>query len=225
MGKIISFDSLWKTSQGLLLIALSFASTQSQASTESVSPSVSEVDYGELYVEQTKPRVIHPWQVAINYGYGFSNPFLGIHGAEIQAQRQFFEFFRVGVAGAYYGTTTKDLASQLESHLSAQGIQTIAWAPQYSFHAQFGFIPLAGMLNWLSLRPIDFDLPLVLGVGAIRYVQASSLVPSIRIALMPQAFFTEHFGVQVGLQNQIEYFGGSEWQSRFEALVGLVGRF
>lgn len=185
---------------------------------------ISEFEYGELFVTQSKPEVAHPWQVGASYAYGFTNPYLGIHGFGLSFAYQWNRYIQTGVASSFFATQETPLASRLTSELAAQDIETKIARPFYSAYVTFAVIPLSGVVNLFSLRSVGLEMPVQLGLGASRYVDAAHLYPSFRIGITPQAFFTEHAGVQLGLHTQLEHFGGGEWQNRWDAQIGFVGR-
>lgn len=186
--------------------------------------SAADIDYGDLYVVQKREIPKQAWQAVLGYSYGFSNPYIGIHGANLQLTRRVWDFIHVGVYGAFYGANDKDLASRLSATLGAQSIETQIYRPFYTAQATIVLVPLTGMLNWISTSAVDFDLPVILGVGASRYRETTAIIPTFRFGIAPQAMLNPHFGFQLGLQTQFEHFGGGDWQSRFEAFVGVVGR-
>lgn len=211
----------------ILFLALTARAAYS-ASTEIVptplAPGLSEVEYGDLYVIQKKEIPKQNWQLVAGYAYGFSNPYLNIHGAQLQLTRRVWDFIHLGIHSAFFGTTEKDLASKLSTQLGAQGINTLVYRPFYSAQGTLVLVPISGMVNLLSLTAVEFDLPIVIGVGATRYREKDSLVPTYRVGIAPQAMFSPYFGVQLGVQTSFEHFGGGEWQNRFETFLGLVGR-
>lgn len=185
---------------------------------------ISEADYGELYVSQAKSQVTHPWQLGAGYSFGFTNPYLGIHGLHAQVAYQWGRFLQTGIEATVFATQETGLASRLQAELAAQDIETKIARPFYTAHMTIAVIPLSGVINLFSVRAVTLELPIQLGIGASRYVGASQLYPSFRMGLTPQAFFTEQLGVQLGLHTQLEHFGGGDWQNRWDAQIGFVGR-
>lgn len=217
----ISRPILWFQS----LIALSLLTALSPAPATPVPvEAASEIDYGDLYVVQKREIPKQAWQAVLGYSYGFSNPYLGIHGGTLQLTRRVWDFIHLGVYGAYYGATEKDLAARLTTTLGAQGIETQVFRPFYTAQAAIVLVPLSGMLNWISTSAVEFDMPVVLGAGVSRYRETEALIPTFRFGITPQAMLNPHFGFQLGLHTLFEHFGGGDWQSRFEATVGVVGR-
>lgn len=83
---------------------------------------ISELEYGELFVSQAKSETPHPWQLGAGYSYGFSNPYLGIHGFHGQLAYQWGRFVQTGVSATFFASQETSLATRLQSELAVQDI-------------------------------------------------------------------------------------------------------
>lgn len=184
-----------------------------------------DIDYGELYVVQKRDEVDARWQGGMAYTYGFSNPYLSIHGAQLSLVRRIGQYVGLGVSPTVFVSSQKDVAMQLSQQLGAQNIQTEVFRPTYSAHAVAQLVPLSGMLNWFSASAVDFDFVFTLGGGLARYRQESKAIPSLRLAATPQFQFSSTLGMSAGVQTSLEKFSSGDWQNRIETLIGVVGRF
>lgn len=202
---------------GLFLPAALFAQATSSASAD--------VDYGEMYVVQKREPVISPWHAGVGYGYGFSNPYFSVHGAQLQLARSVGEFATIGIEPSYFMTSDKGLASSLEQQLAVQNIRTETFKPKYSVALMTGLVPLSGMLNWFSTKPLNFDLNVGLGFAYSKYAAVSSWLPGVRLKVSPQVMLTSAFGVSAGIESSFDRFQDGDWQNRVDVVSGVFTRF
>jgi hypothetical protein len=207
------------------VLSLSLALTSAVFAKETAPVLEQDVDYGEMYVLQKRESAEKLWQLGALYSYGFSNPYVAIEGGQLDLSRKLNDFLNVGVSPAFYATAPKKVAGDLTSKLSAQGISTDVYQPEYSNHFFLGVTPLSGMLNWFSARAVDFDLRVTLGAGFAKYKRDSNVLPSLRIGVSPEVMVSKTIGVTAGVQTSFERFPGADWQNRIDAVAGAMGRF
>ncbi len=184
-----------------------------------------DVDYGELYVVETRTETPSQWAADLSYAYGFSNPYLHVHGLDLGIQRKITPFFGAGLQGEFFYTTTKRLATFMEANLASENAETKIYRPQTSIFAMGSLIPLSGMLNWFGGKPVDFDLRISLGPGVSKFSDIGSLVPSFRGSINPEVMLTERFGMMVGFDGIYDLLPGNFLQSRMSASAGVISRF
>jgi len=211
----------------LLVATLSLLATIAKADalpepTQNVS--TQDVDYGDMYVVQKRDISEKQWQGSLAYLYGFSNPYVGIHGTQLSLSHRVTQFLSLGVSPSFYTSTKKSVADEVSNKLGSQNIQVEAYEPYYAGYGVIELTPLSGMLNWFSARAVDFDFVVSLAGGMSRYRQEPRMIPSFRLAASPQVMINQNLGFSTGVQTTFERFSRSDWQNRFDVLVGVVGR-
>jgi hypothetical protein len=203
----------------LSLAPLCFAETQS---TE-LNPAP-EISYGDVYLIEQREQKSGSWQLGAAYTYGFSNPYIAVHGVQPEGNLRLGEFFMIGVAPTVFTTSDKGLASELQRELGLQNIQSKIFRPLYSAHAQVSVLPLSGMLNWFGTNAVRFDLRAGVGFGGTQFSDSTGVAPSAKLFLLPEVHLSRHFGLNAGLQVVFDRLPQSAWQNRVDTLVGVVGR-
>jgi len=185
----------------------------------------SDVDYGELYVIQKMPETDKKWEANITYGYGFSNPYLGIHTVQITTSRRLGEYFRIGFSPIAHFATTKAFTKALNDNLLDANINTEIYHPKYSAIMNFDLIPLSGMINFFNSSSLQFDMIVGFGTGFTKYVGYNRMLPTALIRIMPQFMISKTVGTNFGLQSYYDRFPGGSWQNRLEASIGVITKF
>lgn len=213
-----------------VIILLSLCATAACAAeiAESQKVEAQDVDYGEMYVLEKRTTVQNQWGAAINYSYGFSNPYFATHGANLTLSRNFGRYVFAGLAPSFYDTTGNDVPQKLTQELGAQGIETKLFHPKTAEYVIIGVTPLTGMLNWFSSKAVNFNLSLGAGVGGAQYSEIKKTLLSMRFFAMPEVMLTPHFGIQAGVQTSYDRFPvdkGNDWQNRVDVFGGVSTRF
>ncbi len=184
-----------------------------------------EVDYGDMYVVQKRPGISKKFELGAGYSYGFSNPYLHVHGAQVSGSYRLSEFFSVGVAPTFQATTSKLLAQALQERLKTQNIVTRVYAPRAGGYLTFGIVPLGGILNWFGTGSVPFDLNIRTGLGLAKYVDVDGMLPSFRAALQPSVMVSNTLGFDFGVQYVLDRLPDSDWQNRIESTINVLTRF
>ncbi len=220
---------------GFLFSALSAttswsAPAQAEPATTEVSANVlqSDINYGELYLVQKKYMPEKLWMTTLQYAYGFSNPYVGIHGMQLNVGRQIGQFVRLSLQPGYYKTTDKDVAYNIAKELSSDRITVNAYKPQYDMFFNVGITPLTGLLSFFNSSTVHFDLVMGLGGGASKYSNSPSLNPAIRLFIMPEIMISDSIGITTGIQSTFERFSNGRatdgFDNRVDIAFGIVGR-
>ncbi len=185
----------------------------------------SDLDYGEMYVVQKHEAPSRPWEASLTYSYGFSNPYIGIHGLGLGVNRQLGDFVIVGFSGSYYANTTSNVSSDIQDKLGGQGISTLVIKPHYSSYANIGLIPLSGILNWFGTKSMNFDLVVGVGGGIAGYHDHAQVLPAIRGFITPKLMLDNVWGLTAGINSTWDRFSSEDWQNRVETTFGVFARF
>ena len=204
--------------------SFSLGSMASAAQAQPQTPAT-DLDYGEMYVVQKHEAPANPWEASLSYTYGFSNPYIGIHGVSLGLNRQVGEFALIGVSGSYFAITNSDVLSDIEKNLGVQGVSALVSKPEYSSYVNFGLIPLSGLLNWFGKKSFNFDLVVGVGGGIAGYHNHTSVLASFRGSLTPKLMINQNFGLTAGLITTWDRFAGNDWQNRVDTMFGVLVRF
>lgn len=189
-----------------------------------------DVDYGQFYVLQRRV-VPRPYELGINYSYGFNNPFYGIHGVTFQAQRQFGNFFIIGVVPSFFFLTSSDLTTALNGIVTASqqaNVVTLSnmYRPKYSVELSVATFPLAGLLNVMNITTKQFDFAVGLRGGIVKYDLEANPGFTIRAFVAPRLMVTEQLGVQASLGFAYDRLpSDGSWLQRIDASIGTFVRF
>ena len=196
-----------------------------------VSPSVhaaetlSEVDYGEMYISQTLPYKEKQWLASLDYGYGFSNPYVHTHRFELGFGRRLGDFFAVSLQGGFFLNHDKGLQKEIEANLAGAHISAEPSLPEFNGLAQVTFVPLSGMVNWFNVSPVLFDFEVKLGLGIASYSDVKGILPSIRIGAGPSVMFNPNYGLQLSIAGTFDRFKDQSWMNRIDGIAGFLVRF
>lgn len=202
------------------LLLSSFALAQDEAKVSS------DVSYGDMYVIEKREQETRKWGAALGYTYGFSNPYVGVHGTELTLSRKLGQYVGLSLTPTLFMTTDKAVQKDLKEKLSAQDIETSIYRPKHALYASLQLIPISGMLNWFSTNAIDFDLVIGLSGGVIKYDRISQYEPSIKLGITPQFMLSKQLGLYFGVQTAFDRLASSqEWLNRVDTGLGIMSRF
>lgn len=224
--KISSFLSVLLVAFGVTSLSTAFAATKDSSAERTSTKSVAQdLDYGEMYVIQKHEAPENPWETALSYSYGFSNPYYGMHSVGLGFNRQIGHFVMAGVSGSYIATNDNGLTNKLEDQLRVQTAGIKVYRPKSNAYINIGVMPLSGLLNFFGTKAMNFDLLMGVGGGFAGYADETRLLPSLKLFITPKIMVDSHFGFGAGLSTSYDRFASSDWQNRVEANISFLARF
>lgn len=211
-----------------LLVAVSVSafaddvSTNPKNQTRTVEQSV--VDYGTLYLHESRQPVEHPWYAGAAYGMELSNPYLNVSSLNLQVGRHLNRYLLIGAQAYRYFVSQSTLTQAVEQKMRSREISQVVAYPRDSFYGFVSIIPLAGRLNLFSATSLSFDLVGSIGGGIVRYF-GSHPIASLVWSVEPRIMATERLGFGVSFGQEIEEPLSNENLARSEIKLGTFLRF
>lgn len=200
-----------------LLVASSFASAGDEST-------VSTEDYGEIFVLEQRTQDLSQFRASVEYAHELSNPYLNIDGVALGLQKSLSRFFWLGLQGTLYRSEQTKLINAVSGELRKSEADLQADPPEYSVHGVLDVIPLAGNLGFFGNHPLEFELDLLLGMGAVAY--RSDTVDSLAWMIKPTVYLSRHWSLYAGFGQELEsVFSADERLLRLKAGTGLAFRF
>ncbi len=206
-----------------LLFALLFFATCPLAQAAE-SDALTTTDYGTLYMLEKRETQVKPWQVGLDYGAQFNNPYLNVQAVTLAAQRNLNAFFSAGVQTSRYFASETTVVSAVEKTLAAQNISQTVQKPVASYYATASVMPLSGRLNLFSYTSVAFDFLVTLGTGAVQHSSGGTNFSTLWL-VSPRAMLTPNLGLDISVGQQIEAPLSTDRISNFEGRVGTFVRF
>jgi hypothetical protein len=125
------------------------------------------LDYGDIYFQETAEREFPRFHLSAGYGAGVSNSFLDMHSVVGTAQFRVWKYFSTGIFGQAIKSRYSDAGAALDN-LSQVDILADVETPLWGVFSLSYLELMIGKWNVLNLFPLEVDLLVGGGAGSLR---------------------------------------------------------
>lgn len=126
-----------------------------------------ELDYGEVFFEETRGRELPKFNLGVAYAAGVSNSFLDLHSVVANGQVRVWRYISTGVLGHFVHSTYSEAGQEVNT-LNNSGYIVRYPTPRWGVFSHSQIDLMLGRWNILNLTTIQVDLLVGGGVGLLQ---------------------------------------------------------
>ncbi len=187
----------------VVFLNIAFLGSFVQAQEGSPVVGVSPQEYGTLYVIEHRDQKPELWKAGLGLNYEFGNPYSSVYGLTQTIERSVHRFFWLGFQVTEFKSYNTQLLSVLQEELKGKDYSLRTEVPQVSVSALATAVPFSGHLSFFGNQPLEAQLGIRLGSGAIWY-QGQGSRWLLSWSIRPLVYITRSVSVEGGFGQGIE---------------------
>ncbi len=180
--------------------------------------------YGDVYLEDQREWSTSRWQAVVRYLHELDNPYFQLDSVGVGAFRSMSDFWALGATAQFTRGRATTLNKTLAKEFRINDVRESFRHPESSYYAVISLLPLYGHVNVLGGRVVQLEAALNLGAGAMRVSDGSTL-PALQWAILPRAYFSDHWGVELGVVEEIARPFSDDRAFHLLTSLGVIARF